>query len=88
MKRMTILLAVVLPAVASQAQTVNICDRTAQVRDAILAALDADDCAAVNSESLAGVEDLESDWRLTALQAGDFDGLASLLHLDLRYTTS
>ena len=52
------LLSTVLPAVASQAQTVDICDRTQQVRDAILEAVDADDCAAVDSESLADVVDL------------------------------
>ena len=52
------LLSTVLPEVASQAQTVDICDRTQQVRDAILEAVDADDCAAVDSESLADVVDL------------------------------
>ena len=38
---------------AGQAQTIDICDRTPQVRDAILEAVDADDCAAV--DFLAGV---------------------------------
>ena len=67
---------------AGQAQTVDICDRTPQVRDALLEAVDADDCAAVDSESLAGVETLDLlSKRLTALRAGDFDGLASLQHL-------
>ena len=72
------LAAAVLPAAASQAQTVDICDRTQQVREALLEALDADDCAAVDSESLAGVEtlDLRSKW-LTALRAGDFDDLTA-----------
>ena len=74
----------VLAAVASKAQTVDICDRTAQVRDALLEALEADDCAAVDSEGLASVEtlDLQSK-QLTALQAGDFDSLTGLHTLSL-----
>ena len=77
--------AAVLPAVASQAQTVDICDRTQHVLDAILDAVDADDCAAVDSDSLAGVYYLPSfgPGRVTALRAGDFDGLASLRELNL-----
>ena len=78
------LAASVLPAVASRGQTVDICDRTQQVRNAILEAVDADDCAAVDSESLAGVVSL---WlpstQLTALRAGDFDGLTRLGELAL-----
>ena len=73
------LLSAVLPAVASQAQTVDICDRTPQVRDALLEAVDADDCAAVDSERLAGVETLDiSSKQVTTLRAGDFDGLTGL----------
>ena len=72
-----LLAAAALSAVASQAQTVDICDRTPQVRDAILEALGAADCAAV--EGLANVARLDlSESQLTALRAGDFDGLASL----------
>ena len=81
---MRLLLAILL-AVATlpaQAQTVDICDRTAQVRDAILEALDADDCAAVESDGLASVENLNlNEKQLTALQAGDFDGLTGLQNL-------
>ena len=74
-----------LPALLSQAQTVDICDRTSQVRDAILQALEADDCAAVDSEGMAGVETLDLRSKgLTALQAGDFDGLTGLRNLTLR----
>ena len=65
--------------VPSQAQTVDICDRTPQVRDAIVAAAGAEDCAAVDSESLAGVTWLGiSDQGLTSLRADDFGGLTSL----------
>ena len=76
---MRLLLAVLL-AVAmlpARAQTVDICDRTAQVRDAILDALDADDCAAVESDGLASVENLELQ-QLAALAGGDFAGLTGL----------
>ena len=79
---LAILLAVaMLPA---QAQTVDICDRTAQVRDAILEALEADDCAAVDSDGMASIESLTlNGTQLTALQAGDFDGLTGLQDLRL-----
>ena len=91
---LAILLAVaMLPA---QARTIDICDRTPQVRDAILSTLSADDCAAVDAERMASVTSL---WRLelsrgqvveverilTYLQAGDFDGLSSLGRLNLAY---
>ena len=81
MRILTALTALLLCA-AGQAQTVDICDRTQQVRDALLEAVDADDCAAVDSKGLAGVETLDlRSKRLTALRAGDFNGLASLQHL-------
>ena len=68
----------------SQAQTVDICDRTPQVRDAIVAAAGAEDCAAVESESLAGVTWLDIEEQgLTSLRADDFDGLTSLESLSL-----
>ena len=71
----------VLPA---QAQTVDICDRTAQVRDAILEALDADDCTAVDSDGMANIEVLYlQEKQLTALQGRDFDSLTNLRFLYL-----
>ena len=77
-----LLAAAVLSGVASQGQTVDICDRTPQVRDAILGRLEPDDCAAVGSERLASVETLNLRAKqLTALQAGDFDNLTSLERL-------
>ena len=79
-----VLAAAVLPVVAGQAQSVDICDRTPQVRDALLEAVDADDCAAVDSARLAGVETLDiSAKQVTALRTGDFDGLSSLRQLRL-----
>ena len=69
-------IAALLLCAAGQAQTVDICDRTPQVRDARLEAVDTDDCAAVDSEGLAGVVTLWlGEKGLTELQAGDFDGL-------------
>ena len=77
------LLAAALPA-WSHAQTVNICDRTPKVRQAILGEIDGEDCAAVDSAQLAGVESLGlSIIALTALAAGDFDGLTNLQVLAL-----
>ena len=73
--------AAVLPA---QAETLDICDRTPQVRDAILEVLEADDCVAVNSEGIAALENLGLRRSgLTALQSGDFDGLTGLQTLFL-----
>lgn len=75
------MLLAILPAVAmlpAQAQTVDICDRTVQVRNAILEALETDDCAAV--EGLASIESLSIDG-LANLQAGDFDGMTGLKDL-------
>ena len=78
-KAAIILLAAAMLPAPSSAQTVDTCDRTPQVRDAIVAAAGAEDCAAVDSESLAGVTWLDiSDQGLTSLRADDFDGLTSL----------
>ena len=78
------LLAAAVPAL-SQAQTVNICDRTKQVRDQILLWLGANDCAAVDSQALAGqLSALQLQRQeLTALQSGDFAGLTGVLSLQL-----
>ncbi len=91
------LLAAAMLPVLGHAQTVNICDRTPQVRDEIMLAIGADDCAAVTARQLAGVGDLcfsskhlpricRSSYSrdpLIALKAGDFDGLYVLTSLDL-----
>ena len=83
--RNIIAVAALLPAVAGQAQTVDICDRTQQVRDAIMDKVNAGNCAAVDSEGLAGAKTLDlRSKRLTALRAEDFDGLTSLHTLDFR----
>ena len=63
----------------------SICDRTPQVRDAIVAAIpDVDDCANVTAEHLAAITDLNiRDKSITALKTGDFDGLTALTSLAL-----
>ena len=71
------------PAIAQN--SVSICSRTQQVQTAILAELpDVSDCALVTSTNLAGITMLNlGSQSMTALQAGDFDGLSSLHELDL-----
>ena len=71
------------PAIAQN--SVSICSRTQQVQTAILAELpDVSDCALVTSTNLAGITMLNlGSQSITALQAGDFDGLSSLQELDL-----
>ena len=72
---------------APQAEAAGICDRTVQVREAILNQIaGADSCSAVTDADLAAVTgtlDLEHAG-LSSLQAGDFSGLAGLqsLYLD------
>ena len=69
-----------------RAQTDGICGRTATVRTAILAKIDGiSDCGLVTSDHLAAITGALSlnDQSITALAAGDFDGLTSLVTLFL-----
>ena len=69
-----------------RAQTDGICGRTATVRTAILAKIDGiNDCGLVTSNHLAAITGVLSlnDQSITALAAGDFDGLTSLVTLFL-----
>ena len=77
----TLMAAGLLPAF-SQA---NICDRTPQVRDAILEeVVNIINCAGVDSFWLTTVKALELNYlHLTTLRAGDFDGLTNLQQLRL-----
>ena len=72
--------AVVMPRVVQ-----TICDRTEQVRDAILAKLpDISDCSVVTDVELRGITELRlSDQNISALNAGDFGGLSGLEILEL-----
>ena len=68
--------------------TTGICGRTAAVRDAILAQIPGvSDCGRVTDEHLAAISGTLSLIRknITALAAGDFDGLTSLTVLDMRF---
>ena len=62
-----------------------VCDRTPQVRDAIVALVPGvDDCNNVTAAHLALITNLNlSDKGITKLKAGDFDGLSSLSSLAL-----
>ena len=81
-------LAAILPS-AANAQTVDICDRTPSVRDAILSEIGqlygypAPRCAVVPAEQLAAIEELEPMHSLTSLQSDDLDGLIRLEELNL-----
>ncbi|RKU15994.1 hypothetical protein C6501_06055 [Candidatus Poribacteria bacterium] len=65
-------------------RTENVCDRTQQVLDAILAAMDVDDCANVASKDMDSITTLMlNDTGITVLQEKDFEGLRGLENLDL-----
>ena len=65
-------------------RTENVCDRTQQVINAILAAIDVDDCANLDRKDLDSITALVlSDTGITALQEKDFQGLSGLDNLDL-----
>ena len=70
--------------IGASGPSTGICDRTQQVRDAIVAAVaGVDDCADVTSEHLAGIAgafDLD-ETGIASLQSRDFAGLSSLQHL-------
>ena len=76
----------VAPSSTVLAQSSGICERTQEVRDAVLAKLsDVSDCANVTDSHLAGLAgDLTlSNESISALKAGDFLGLTGLEHLYL-----
>ena len=64
-----------------------VCDRTPQVRDAIVAAVSGvSNCRNVTEAHLAAITILDLQRKgITALKVGDFDGLNSLIRLWLRY---
>lgn len=71
------------------AQTTGVCDRTSQVRDAIVELVDGvDNCANITLSHLAEFDFFllffESD--LTALRSGDFDGMTNLTFLGISFT--
>ena len=62
----------------------GVCDRTSQVRDALVEAAPVDACEDVTNSHLAELFDLQLGGKgLTALQSGDFAGLTNLIWLYL-----
>ena len=87
-----------LPALSQAQATVNICDRTPQVRDEILLESGASDCATVTPAQLASVTGLcfnryspvplcsgYNRASISALKSGDFAGLTGLQSLNLSW---
>ena len=82
---------VIAPEPVSELPSPGVCDRTPDVRFAIMSALEARDCAKVTAAQLAGITGLRflrlSDPGYTgvvrSLKAGDFHGLSGLTSLDL-----
>ena len=70
---------------AAAAGVTPVCDRTVQVRDAIVAAVSGvSACANVTAAHLAAITQLDlASTGISSLQAGDFDGLTALLQLNL-----
>ncbi len=75
------------PALSSRAvrdQTANVCDRTAQVRDAIVARTSVSACADVTAAHLAAITWLNLGYEsISELDSGDFSGLTALTSLFL-----
>ena len=68
----------------NEASEIDLCDRTAEVETALLAAVAATDCALVPRSQLAAITTLDlSSQSISALQADDFAGLTGLTTLDL-----
>ena len=66
------------------AANANVCARTPQIRDAIVAAAGVTDCSSVTAQHLRLITRLEVKSKgITTLKDGDFSGLNNLTHLDL-----
>ena len=66
------------------AANANVCARTPQIRDAIVAAAGVTDCSSVTTQHLRLITRLEVKSKgITTLKDGDFSGLNNLTHLDL-----
>lgn len=66
------------------AEVRDVCDRTPQVRDALVVATGRHACGEVTTADLAALVSLELSGRsISAVQPSDFNGLSSLVYLDL-----
>ncbi len=71
-------------AAVPRAEALNVCERTVQVKDAIVEAAGGSDCAQVATRDLREITALDiSNQGIATLRAGDFDGLVRLRSLDL-----
>ncbi len=69
----------------TQDQTLNVCNRTPQVRDAIMDAAGVGTCSAVTADRLSAITRLSlSEKNISTLKANDFSGLTALETLFLR----
>ncbi len=74
--------------VATSSDFLSVCDRTPQVRDAIVTALGATDCGSVTEQDLSNLTNRlaiygSSESSISALKVGDFSGLSELRRLRL-----
>ena len=74
--------------VATSSDFLSVCDRTPQVRDAIVTALGATDCGSVTEQNLSNLTNQlaiygSSESSISALKVGDFSGLSELRRLRL-----
>ncbi len=89
MKRFSTLLSIFFAAIVfspvGYSQVATVCDRTTEVRNAIVAALpNVNNCANVTAADLATITSIDIQWKkITALKEGDFNGLTALEELDL-----
>ena len=82
--RQEITVAVTAPSLTPPSPITSVCDRTPQIRDALTHLSRVADCAEVTSVHLDALTTLAlAAEGITALQVGDFDGLANLTALDL-----
>ena len=62
----------------------NICDRTQQVQDAIIQAVEKASCSKVTDQNLSSLKNLDLRYkRITDLKSNDFSGLSSLKRIEL-----
>ena len=83
-----VLLALLVAMQVASANRGEVCERTSQVRDAIVAASGAANCSGVSKAHLLEVISLDlSNQDISSLNAGDFNGLVRLETLDLSHNS-
>ena len=83
-----VVLALLVAMQVTSANSREVCERTSQVRDAIVAASGVASCSEVSTVDLLEVTSLDlSDQAISGLQADDFEGLVRLETLDLSHNS-